>query len=180
MTACVLTLAFAGHALAVGPASPDEGAIELDLAIQALKDEVIELNRDAQLAEETHLYPPETRLSVYVSTRLPNLLLQEVSLSVDNGAPIVYRYDDRDARALLATDALQRLARLNVERGNHGIKVVFAGQFVEEKKEPVAVAGEFVGTFEKGIEPAEVEVQIVAGARRNEPDVRLRQWKAVE
>ena len=180
MFACALAMAATGPVSAIGPEAPDEGAIELDLAIQALKDEVIQLNRDAQLAEDSQLYPIATRLSVYVSTSLPHLLLQEISVSVDGGTPAVYRYQDRDARALLAADALQRVVRMNVGRGTHNIKVSFSGNFAEKKKEPEPVSGVFEGVFEKGIEPAEIELRIGSGRGRNSAVVKMHQWKAVE
>lgn len=175
-----LFLGAAGLAHAIGPDAPDEGALELDLAIQALKDEVVQFNRDAQLAEETHLYPPETRLSVYISTSVPHLLLSEVSVSVDDGAPVQYRYRDRDARALHSGDALQRLLRLNVARGAHRIQVQYAGELAEARKEPIPVSGSFTGDFEKGIEPAELELRVVRGSGRKDVDMKLRQWKVVE
>lgn len=180
VTACVVLLALAGPAHAIGPESPDEGAIELDLAIQALKDEVVQLNRDAQLAEETHLYPPETRLSVYVSTTIPNLLLEQIQIAVDNEAPVTYRYQERDARALLAPDALQRLARLNVGRGGHQIRVQFSGALVTPKGEATPVVGSFDDVVDKGVAAAEIELQIVQARRGGDPTVRLKQWKAQE
>lgn len=181
-SACVgaLMLGAASLAHGLGPDAPDEGALELDLAIQALKDEVVEFHKDALLAEETHLYPVATRLTVYVSTALPHLLLSEISLTVDNHPPVIYRYQDRDARALLAADALQRLARLNVDRGQHRLQVSFAGELVDARKDPVPVNGTFDANFEKGIDPAELELRLVRGSGRNGVRMQMRSWKAAQ
>lgn len=146
--------------------------------MQALKDELVQFNRDAQLAEDEFLFPPQTRLSVYVSNEVDGFLLQEVRVTVDEGTPVVYTYSDDDSRALLKENALQRLVHINVERGAHRIKADFRGQHVNAKKDAAPLIGNHEAVFDKTLDPAEIELQIVASARRKNPTMRLRQWRA--
>ena len=165
---------------AAEPVAPDDGAITLDQTVQAIKDEAIQFNRDALLAEEAFLYPPQTRVSIYVSSRLRNVLLSDINLTLDDGTPVTYRYGERDSRALLEKGALQRLLITNVERGAHRVRVSFNGQYVEGDDEPEPVSGQLEAVFTKGLEATDVELQILRGRSRTEPAMKLKEWRAAE
>lgn len=165
---------------AVEPAPADEGAITLDQTVQAVKDETVQFNRDALMAEEAFLYPPQTRLSVYVSTRLKNVLLTDINVILDDAEPVAYRYGDKDSRALLGKGALQRLLMTNVERGSHRLRVSFNGNYVSGDDEPEPLGGKFEAVFTKGLEPVEVELELQRGSSRTEPVMKLKEWRAAE
>lgn len=176
---CALFAGTASSASARQPGAPDEGAINLDQAVQALKDEAVQFNRDAQLAEDEFLYPPQTRVTIFVSNRMP-LLLSEISVTVDDAAPVTYRYGEVDSRALLEPGALQRLLQLNVDRGTHRIRASYTGQYNNFDKDAKPVSGAFEAVFDKGLEPAEIELQIRRDPRKGTPGMNLREWRAQE
>lgn len=176
---CALMLGVAMTAHALESAAPDEAALNLDQAVQALKDEATQFNRDAQAAVDTFLYPPHSRLSIYVSNDIPNLLLTEITVSVDAGVPVTYRYDEIDSRALLVDNALQRLVHTNVSRGAHRIKVSYAGQYADGGADGQPIGGQYEAVFDKGLEAAEVELELLRGARKGAPSFRVREWRAV-
>lgn len=159
------------------PQPPDEEAITLDQTTQALKDELVQFNRDAQLAEDEFLYPPHTRLSVYVSNQVEGFLLQEVRVAIDDGEPLVYTYDEHDSRALLGKDALQRLIQVNVDRGAHRVKADFRGQRVDAEEGDPPLIGNHEAIIDKTLDPAEVELQIVANSRRRHPMMQVKEWR---
>ncbi|MGQ0619110.1 MAG: hypothetical protein ACT4QA_04190 [Panacagrimonas sp.] len=159
------------------PQPPDEEAITFDQATQTLKDELVQFNRDAQLAEDEFLYPPHSRLSVYISNSVEGFLLQEVRVVIDDGAPLVYTYDDRDSRALLKKNALQRLVHVNVERGAHRIKADFRGQRVDAKEGDPPLIGNHEAIIDKTVDPAEVELQVVTNKRRRHPMMQVKEWR---
>ena len=165
---------------AVEPAPTDEGAITLDQTVQAVKDETIQFNRDALMAEEAFLYPPQTRLSVYVSTTLKNVLLTDINVILDDDPPVVYRYGDKDSRALLTQGAMQRLILTNVERGSHRLRVSYNGNYVTADDEPEPVAGKFEAVFTKNLEATAVELQLNRGRNRTEPSMKLKEWRAAD
>lgn len=168
------------HAQAPEPQPPDEEAIGLDQTVQALKDELVQFNRDAQLAEDEFLYPPLSRFSVYVSNKVEGFLLQEIRVAVDDGAPVVYTYGENDSRALLKENALQRLVHINVERGAHRVKASFRGQRVDAKEGDEPLIGEQEAIVDKTLDPAEIELQIVSSTRRKHPVMQLKEWRAEE
>lgn len=175
---CALLAFTAMGARAVEPAPADEGAITLDQTVQAVKDETIQFNRDALMAEEAFLYPSQTRLSVYLSTTLKNVLLTDISLVLDDGEPVAYRYGDKDSRALLTKGAMQRLILTNVERGSHRLRVSYNGNYTTTDDEPEPVAGQFEAVFTKGLAAAEIELELYRGRSRIEPAMKLKEWRA--
>jgi hypothetical protein len=175
--ACMLLAASMG-AHAAEPVAVDEGALALDQTVQSLKDEAIQFNRDARIAEETFLYPPQTRLAVYVSNGLGNLLLESIAVTVDNGAAVTYRYGDKDARALLEPGAMQRLLLSNVERGPHRLRVSYVGKFVDGDEELETVEGQYEAVFDKGLDAAEIELHIQRGPKRRTAAMTLKEWRA--
>lgn len=193
---CVLAIsaAFAGPAGAQAPvakpkapppkpAAPvvEQTAIDVDQTVQALKDEMVQFNRDASAAEDEFLYPPESRLSVYVSNSIPNLLLKEVVVSVDESAPVRVTYDEDAAHAMTAKDALQRVLRANIARGGHRLRASFVGQMGDAKEGADPVTGTYEALFDKGIEPVEIELQIGKGKRRgSDIAMQIKEWRASE
>lgn len=174
----LLGVASAVHALE--PTATDDAGIALDQTVQAFKDEAIQFNRDALMAEEAFLYPPQTRVSVYLSNSLRNLLMQSISVTIDDREPVTYTYGDVDSRALLVENALQRLVLTNMDRGSHRLRVSYNGNFVEGDDEPEPAAGEFEAVFDKGLDAVEIELQLVRGKNRDEPGMKLKNWRAAE
>lgn len=168
----------AAHALE--PTAPDDAGIALDQTVQAFKDEAIQFNRDALMAEEAFLFPPQTRVSVYLSTTFTNLLMQSVSLTIDDRAPVTYTYGDIDSRALLVEKAMQRLVLTNLDRGSHRLRVSYNGNFVEGDDEPEPASGQFEAVFDKGLDAVEIELELVRGKKRSEPAMKLKHWRAAE
>lgn len=177
---CVLAGCAASGALALEPSAPDDAAINLDQAVQALKDEALQFNRDALLAEDEFLYPRQTRLTLYVSNRIPNLLLETLSISLDGGPATQIKYDDTDARALLKKGALQRVLRANVERGAHRIRVTFTGKLADGDAEGDPISGTLEAVVDKTPETSDVELQIVRVSRRQPAAIKVREWRSSE
>lgn len=192
--AVALLWPFAGSVRAQADAeSPRESAIQLDQSVQALKDEAVQFNRDAQIAEDEFLFPPQTRVSVYVSNSVPSLLLREVQVRIDGGAPTVYRYDQYDSRALLTPGALQRVVRVNVPRGAHRITASFSGRMASDEDGPDTVTGNLEAVFDKSLDPADLELAIrsqrskraVGGIRSTRvkgfgPRMELKEWRPAQ
>ena len=177
---CALLGGIASAVHALEPSAPDDAGIALDQKVQAFKDEAIQFHRDALMAEEAALYPPQTRVSVYVSNTQRNLLLEKISVTLDDRQPIVYTYGEIDSRALLVDNALQRLVMTNMDRGQHRVRVSYNGNYVEGDDEPEPASGSFEAVFDKGLDAAEIELQLVRGKSRTEPAMKLKNWRAAE
>lgn len=157
-----------------------EAALNLDQSIQALKDEVLLFTRDARSAEDDFLYPPHTRVTFYLGVKTKGLLLDRVVYSIDDGAPQTLTYDDRAAKAFLKNDALQRIGRINLEKGPHRIRAEFSGRWADAKTEAPPLVGRMEAVFDKTLSETELELSVARARRGSAPEITLKQWKAAE
>ena len=146
---------------AVEPPQPTAEAIALDETIQGLKDEALELSRELQQLEDSYAYPPHSALSVYVGSATGEVLLSEISVSIDDGPATRYGYNDREARALLAK-GLHRVLRTNVEPGPHRVRIEMTGRSFKDANAPI-VSERAEGIFDKDERETELEVSFGRG-----------------
>lgn len=160
--------------------TPDttERALRLDQTIQGLKDEVIELSREAQDIESIALVPDYQRVSVYLRVGVRGLLLSDVSISIDDKTIDVYHYDEKDSRALLADNSLQRLLRTTVTPGPHRIRIEVVGKYADDKEGAPPAKAKFEAIFDKDEREAELEFAITRASRFGEElRIGLKQWR---
>ncbi len=142
-----------------------ERAIRLDQVMQALKDEVVELGREAQAVENAVVVPEHLRVSVYLRVNVSGLLLDEVSIAIDDREAEVYRYDEKDARALLSEHALQRILRTTAGPGAHRVRLSYRGKYADDKPEDPPVTDSYEAIFDKGAQETELEFTIARASR---------------
>ena len=155
---------------------PDEQELKLDSAISVLKDEILQFSRDANLTEREVLYPPATRTSVYVSTRVNQLLIREISISLDDLAPVNYRYSEKEATALHNSEGLHRVILTNLEPGAHRIRAQFSGRYLDDSPQEPPVTGSYEGVFNKTAKEAFIELAFARPSRLRKPDIALKNW----
>lgn len=172
---CCLSAQEAVHS--AEPPTPEETAIKLDGIIESLKKEAVDFNSEAQDIEQSVLYPLHSRVSVFISCKISQLLLQNVTITVDDNAPVRYDYSERSARALLLSEGLHRIALSNVEPGRHRIRAEFRGQFADADKNDPPVAGRFEAEFDKTRKPVDLELRIARNSRLAKPQMALVLWK---
>lgn len=154
-----------------------ERALKLDQAIQDFKHELVAFNADAQHVEDAILYPDHSRLAVYLTVRIPGLLLKDVSVSLDNGPAQTLTYSDRDAKALLAEPHAQRILLANIAPGAHRIRLTYSGQLADAEPETPPVTGSHEAVFDKDHQPAELEFRISRPYRFAATGITLQQWR---
>lgn len=164
---CLVCVALLCPGFAASAQSKDtaERALRLDQTIQALKDEVVELSREAQRVEYEVLIPEPQRLSIYLSVGVRGLLLDEVSIAVDDRAPEVYHYDETEARALLAANSLQRVLRTSVAPGPHRIRLTFTAHYADDEEGAPPVTDQYEAIFDKDLRETELEFTITRVSR---------------
>lgn len=156
---------------------PDPEQLKLDGAIQGLKDEILDFNREALAVENDVLYPLHTRASLYFGVRVGALLVKTLSIAVDDGTPLTYTYSDADARALLNSEGLHRVMRLSLEPGPHRISVDYTAQFADADADDAPISGHYEAIFDKRSRAAELELTLARGTRLSQPQMRLRDRK---
>jgi hypothetical protein len=154
----------------------EETAIKLDGIIESIKKQAVNFNQEAQDIERAALYPDRTRVSVYLSNNISQLLLHNVTITLNDGQPVRYDFGDRSARALLLSDGLHRTLLTNLEPGKHRIRAEIRGRFADDNKKEPTVSARFEGEFEKTRRPAELELRIARNSRLSKPQIGLVVW----
>lgn len=164
-------------ALAATPPPPDPEQLKLDGAIQGLKDEVLNLNREALWVENEVLYPQHTRANIYFGVRVGGLLIKTLSISIDDGEAQTHSYTDAEARALLTSESLHRVLRTSLEPGPHRVSVQYTAQFADADEGDAPITGQYDAIFDKRSRTAELELTLSRGTRLSQPQMRLRDRK---
>ena len=166
----------AGTLHAAAPPAPDANALKLDQDIQALKDGMLQFNRDAVTLEEDTLYPRHSRASVYLGVRIGGLLMKDLSLVFDDGIPQTFNFTEEEARALLLNNGLRRMLRANLTPGAHRVRADFTAQYADAKPDAAPLAGHFEAIFDKGHSDTGLELTLGRNTRMARPSLTLKQW----
>ena len=95
--------------------------------MQALKKEVLDLNRELFVLEEELLFPANTQVAVFVSMDVGEFFaLDSVTLKLDNKEVANYLYTEREAQALLK-GGVHRVYIGNLKAGEHELIALFTG-----------------------------------------------------
>ena len=154
---------------------PDTRArfVELDSEIQAIKVEILEINRDILLLEELSLYPHGQQLVVLVSVANGSPINPErVTLQLDGQT--VTRHDySRSESAALQEGGVHRLYTGRLGAGEHRLDVTLGGRQARDK----AFKAQRSITITKMSGRKTVELHLGPGEQRSEPVVTVREWQ---
>ena len=151
--------------------SPEEGSLDAD--IEALKKEVLSLNRDLFILEEDLLFPSNTQFSVFLSMDSGALFsLDSVQLKIDDKNIANHLYTERELAAL-KRGGVQRLYIGNLPSGEHEIVAIFTG--IGPKGRDYR-RGESI-VIEKTTEPQFVEFMIADDTGKEQPQFDVRVWE---
>ncbi len=161
----------AGLMAVLMPAIADDFT-SIDRDVQALKQEVLALNRDLFMLEEELLFPANTQVAVFVSMDVGEFFqLDSVSLRLNGREVANYLYTDRELDALLR-GGVHRIFMGNLRAGEHELVAVFTGHGPHERE--YRRGAEL--SFEKGISAKFVELKISDVQRRLQPEFVVREW----
>jgi hypothetical protein len=110
------------------PEQPPLDTRGLDEEIQALKKDVVDLNKDLFVLEEELLFPANTQIAVFLSMDVGEFFgLDNVTLKIDQKEVANYLYTPREADALLK-GGVHRLYLGNLKVGQHELVAFFSGK----------------------------------------------------
>ena len=145
----------------------------LEDSIEALKKEVLSLNRDLFILEEDLLFPSNTQFSIFLSMNAGALFtLDSVQIKIDDTNIANHLYTERELAAL-KRGGVQRLYIGNLPSGEHEIIAIFTGIGPNGRDYR---RGETI-TIEKTSEPQFVEFTIVDDAAKEQPEFNVRVWE---
>ncbi|MCW8193621.1 AraC family transcriptional regulator [Proteobacteria bacterium 005FR1] len=140
--------------------------------IQALKSQVVDLNKDLRLMEEKLLFPSSTRYTVFVSLKSDRFFdLEGIKFKLDGELVATHVYSEKQ-RGAMARGGVHRLYVTNLNEGKHTATVFFTGLGSNERPYKRAVSLD----FDKGPGSGYLEISVADDASAREPVFDLRQW----
>lgn len=140
--------------------------------IQSLKKDVITLNKDLKLMEETLLFPSSTRLSIFVTVNSGQFFtLESVKFKLDGEFVATHVYSDKQRRALLR-GGVQKLYMTNLNEGKHTATAFFTGLGPGEREYKRAANLD----FKKNPGSQYLELVVTDDETTQEPVFEFRQW----
>ena len=151
----------------------DTAGSSLEADIEALKKEVLSLNRDLFILEEDLLFPSNTQFSVFLSMNKGLFFsLDSVQLKIDDKNIANHLYTERELNAL-KRGGVQRLYIGNLASGEHEIVAIFVG--IGPNGRDYRRGKSIV--IEKSTEPQFVEFLITDDTAKEQPSFDVRFWE---
>lgn len=151
----------------------DDADPALANSIEALKKEVLSLNRNLFILEEDLLFPANTQFSVFISVNAGTLFsLDSVQLKIDDKNVSNHLYTERELEAL-RRGGVQRLYIGNLAAGKHEIVAIFTGLGPEGREYR---RGKTM-VIEKTSEPQFVEFTVADDSSKQQPVFDARIWE---
>lgn len=145
----------------------------LDSEIEALKAEVVELNRELFDLEEQLLYPATTSFAVFVSMdAVKDFEIQSVKLNLDEQDVTSHIYRAEQVEAL-RRGGIQKVFEGNLKPGLHRLKAEIMGKDRDGRPVKRMVMAE----FGKARASKYLEVKISNNPNQNKPDFAIVEWK---
>ncbi len=145
----------------------------IDQDVQALKKEVLDLNRDLFLLEEDLLFPANSQVAFFVSMDVGEYFdLDSVSIKVDGKEVANYLYTERETDALIR-GGVHRLHMANLKTGDHELVAIFIGHGpnVREYRRGATLS------FDKGIGAKYLELEITDSVTAQQPEFVIKEWE---
>ncbi|PIE42227.1 MAG: AraC family transcriptional regulator [Gammaproteobacteria bacterium] len=140
--------------------------------MQALKQKVLEINRDLFVLEEDLLFPSSTQINVFVSFDAKDYFaLDGITLKVDDRPISNHLYTKRELKAL-ERGAVQRLFTGNLATGDHELVAIVTGVGPAGRDYRRAISLD----FEKVSGTKYIELKIIGDELRKQPVFQLKEW----
>jgi hypothetical protein len=154
-------------------AEPGQNTRALDEEIQAIKKDVVDLNRDLFVLEEELLFPANTQVAVFLSMDVGAFFaLDTVELRIDDKQVNKYLYTPREAEALLK-GGVQRLFLGNLRVGKHELVALFNGKGPNGQDYSRGAQLK----FEKSVGAKYLELRISDRQRKQQPEFEIKDWE---
>ena len=151
----------------------DNSAGNINTDIEALKNEVLELNRDLTILEEDLLFSVNTQINVFLSMDAKKTFhLNSVQLKIDDVIVSNYLYADSEIEAL-NQGGIQKLHLGNLRSGAHEITAIFTGLGSANRTLKYTVSKR----IKKTIKAQFVELKIIGNTSKGSPEFSVNIWE---
>ena len=155
------------------PADSRDEFRSIDRNVQALKKEVLDLNRDLFLLEEELLFPANSQVAFFVSLDVGEYFeLDSINIKIDGKEVANYLYTAREAGALVR-GGVQRLHMANLKTGDHELVAIFTGKGpnIRDYRRGATL------NFNKGIGAKYLELEITDRVEKQQPEFVIKEWE---
>ena len=167
------TSALASMAAGAGDAASQDSFRQMDQDVQALKKEVLDLNRDLFLLEEELLFPANSQVAFFISMDVGEYFeLDSVQLKIDGKEVANYLYTEREAGALLR-GGVHRVHMANLKTGDHELVAIFTGKGPQTRDYRRGATM----NFNKGIGAKYLELEITDRVKKQQPEFVIKEWE---
>jgi hypothetical protein len=140
--------------------------------VEALKQEILALNRDLRMLQEELLYPAASQVTIFLSLDIGAYFrLSQVKLKVDDQVVAETLYTEGQVDSL-ARGGVQRLYIGNLTAGSHDITAFFTGVGTEGRSYK---RGATVKVIKRDVATV-LELQINDSTANQQPAFSVRQW----
>lgn len=140
--------------------------------LEALKAEVLAVNRDLFILEEDLLFPASTQVAIYLSMDIGQFFtLDNVKLKIDDKVVNHYLYTKNDVDAL-HRGAIQKLYLGNLSTGSHQLVAIVIGKGPHQRDYRKAISFD----FSKQTEAKALEIQIKDDVKKLQPQLNVVEW----
>jgi hypothetical protein len=145
----------------------------LDQDVQALKKEVLDLNRDLFLLEEELLFPANSQVAFFISMDIGEYFaLDSVNLKIDGKEVANYLYTEREVGAL-HRGGVHRVHMGNLKTGDHELIAIFTGKGPHSRDYRRGATL----IFTKGIGAKYLELEITDRVKKQQPEFVINEWE---
>lgn len=171
VTSLVFIIALNGHAFAEENKLA-ESSSELAQQLEALKSQVVQLNRELFILEEDLLFPASTQIAVFVSVDTGQFFsIDSVEVKINDQDVAGFLYTTRQREAL-EQGGIQKLYLGNLKMGEYQLTAIFTG--VDAEGRMVKRAAEY--QFEKEDESLMIELKVVDNTASYRSQVVVEEW----
>jgi len=140
--------------------------------LEALKQEVIAVNRDLFILEEDLLFPASTQVALYFSVDIGYFFaLDNLKLKIDDKQVTHHLYTEKDVDALYR-GAIQKAYIGNVNSGQHELVALIVGTGPYNRAYRKAISF----TFEKTTGAKAIEIQLRDDSGKMQPTLNVVEW----
>jgi hypothetical protein len=158
--------------LVMSAVAAGQDPVPVDSAVQAIKKEAVDLNRELAALEEELLFPASTQVAVFVSLDVgAQFELESVQVKIDDKEVANHLYSAGDVAAL-RRGGVQRLYLGNVRLGEHEVLAVFTGKGPDGRDYRRGASAR----FSKDSKARFLELRISDRQRSGQPEFEIRDW----
>lgn len=140
--------------------------------LEALKQDVIAVNRDLFILEEDLLFPASTQVALYFSVDIGYFFaLDNLKLKIDDKQVTHHLYTDKDVDALYR-GAIQKAYIGNINSGEHELVALIVGTGPHNRAYRKAISF----TFEKTTGAKAIEIQLRDDSGKMQPTLNVVEW----